>query len=100
MGIGPMEIFVVLIIALVIFGPQKLPEMGRSLGKAIREFKSVGSEIQDEITKVTDEIDIDPEKTIKPPKDEIDIDPEKTIKPPKDEIDIDPEKTIKPPKSA
>jgi sec-independent protein translocase protein TatA len=81
MGIGPMEIFVVLIIALVIFGPQKLPEMGRSLGKAIREFKSVGSEIQDEITKVTDEIDIDPEKTIKPPKD--DIDPEKTIKPPK-----------------
>ena len=98
MGIGPMEIFVVLIIALVIFGPQKLPEMGRSLGKAIREFKSVGSEIQDEITK--DEIDIDPEKTIKPPKDEIDIDPEKTIKPPKDEIDIDPEKTIKPPKSA
>ncbi len=68
MGIGPMEIFVVLIIALVIFGPQKLPEMGRSLGKAIREFKSVGSEIQDEITKVTDEIDIDPEKTIKPPK--------------------------------
>jgi sec-independent protein translocase protein TatA len=77
MGIGPMEIFVVLIIALVIFGPQKLPEMGRSLGKAIREFKSVGSEIQDEITKVTDEIDIDPEKTIKPPKDEIDIDPEK-----------------------
>jgi sec-independent protein translocase protein TatA len=83
MGIGPMEIFVVLIIALVIFGPQKLPEMGRSLGKAIREFKSVGSEIQDEITKVTDEIDIDPEKTIKPPKDEKNIDPEKTIKPPK-----------------
>ena len=68
MGVSPMEIFVVLIIALVIFGPQKLPEMGRSLGKAIREFKSVGSEIQDEITKVTDEIDIDPEKTIKPPK--------------------------------
>ena len=33
--------------------------------------------------KVTDEIDIDPEKTIKPPKDEIDVDPEKTIKPPK-----------------
>jgi sec-independent protein translocase protein TatA len=68
MGIGPMEIFVVLVIALVIFGPQKLPEMGRSLGKAIREFKSAGSEIQDEITKATDEIDIDPDKTIKPPK--------------------------------
>ena len=68
MGIGPMEVLFVLVIALVIFGPQKLPEMGKSLGKAIREFKSVGSEIQDEITKATDEIDIDPDKTIKPPK--------------------------------
>ncbi len=68
MGIGPMEVFIFLVIALVIFGPQKLPEMGKSLGKAIREFKSVGSEIQDEITKVTDDIDIDPDKTIKPPK--------------------------------
>ncbi len=66
--IGPMEVFVFLVIALVIFGPQKLPEMGKSLGKAIREFKSVGSEIQDEITKAADEIDIDPDKTIKPPK--------------------------------
>ena len=68
MGIGGMEIFLLLVAALVIFGPQKLPEMGRSLGKAIREFRSVGSEIQDEITKAADEIDIDPDKTIKPPK--------------------------------
>ncbi|RKU13787.1 twin-arginine translocase TatA/TatE family subunit [Candidatus Poribacteria bacterium] len=68
LSVGPMEVFFVLVIALVIFGPQKLPEMGKSLGKAIREFKSVGSDIQDEITKVTDEIDIDPDKTIKPPK--------------------------------
>ena len=68
MGIGPMEIFIVLVGALIIFGPKKLPEMGRSLGKAIREFKSVGDDIQDEITKATDDIDIDPDKTIKPPK--------------------------------
>ncbi len=66
--LGPMEILLILILALVVFGPKKLPEMGRTLGKAIREFKSVGDEIQDEITKVTDEIDIDPEKKIKPPK--------------------------------
>ena len=66
MGIGGMEVFIILLAALIIFGPQKLPEMGRSLGKAIREFKSIGSEIQDEITKVTDEID--PEKKIEPPK--------------------------------
>jgi len=39
-GIGPMEIVVVLIIALIILGPKKLPDMGRSVGKGMREFKS------------------------------------------------------------
>ena len=34
-----MEIFIVLIIALIVFGPKRLPELGRSLGKGIREFK-------------------------------------------------------------
>jgi sec-independent protein translocase protein TatA len=38
-NIGPLEIVLVLIIVLVIFGPRRLPEMGRSLGKGIREFK-------------------------------------------------------------
>lgn len=68
MGIGGMEIFVILVVALVIFGPKKLPEMGRSLGKAIREFKSAGSELQDELTKTANEIDREPEPNIKPPK--------------------------------
>ena len=68
MGVmGGVEIFIILIVALIIFGPQKLPEMGRSLGKAIREFKSAGNQIQDEITKVTDEIEQDSEPNIKPP---------------------------------
>ena len=38
-NIGPMEILVVLIIALVVFGPKRLPELGKSLGKGIQEFK-------------------------------------------------------------
>jgi sec-independent protein translocase protein TatA len=38
-NIGPMEIGIVLIIALIVFGPKKLPELGNSLGKGIREFK-------------------------------------------------------------
>ena len=66
-GIGGIEIFIILVVALVIFGPQKLPEMGRSIGKAIREFKNAGTEIQDELTKVVDEVDKDPEPNIKPP---------------------------------
>lgn len=38
-NVGPMELIVVLVIALVILGPKKLPEMGRSVGKGMREFK-------------------------------------------------------------
>ena len=38
-NIGPMEIAIVLIIALVVFGPSKLPELGRSAGEGFREFK-------------------------------------------------------------
>src|SRR5947209_8510957 len=38
-NIGPMELIVVLAIALMVLGPKKLPEVGRSLGKGIREFK-------------------------------------------------------------
>jgi len=37
--IGPMEIVLVLVIALLVLGPKRLPEAGRSLGKGIREFK-------------------------------------------------------------
>ncbi len=38
-NIGPMEIAIVLILALIVFGPKKLPELGRSAGKGFREFK-------------------------------------------------------------
>jgi sec-independent protein translocase protein TatA len=39
-NIGPLEIVVVLIIALVVFGPKRLPELGKSMGRGIREFRS------------------------------------------------------------
>lgn len=39
-NVGPLEIAIVLIIALIVFGPKRLPELGRSLGKGIREFRS------------------------------------------------------------
>ena len=38
-NIGLLEILIVLIIVLIVFGPKRLPEMGRSLGRGIREFK-------------------------------------------------------------
>jgi sec-independent protein translocase protein TatA len=38
--IGPGEIVILLVVALLVFGPKRLPEMGRSIGKGMREFKS------------------------------------------------------------
>jgi len=38
-NVGPMELVLVLAIALIVLGPKKLPEVGRSLGKGMREFK-------------------------------------------------------------
>jgi sec-independent protein translocase protein TatA len=38
-NIGPLELAIVLVIALVIFGPKRLPDLGRSLGSGMREFK-------------------------------------------------------------
>ena len=39
LGIGPWEIIIVLVIVLIIFGPKRLPDLGRSLGRGMREFK-------------------------------------------------------------
>ena len=39
LGIGPTELIVVLVVALLIFGPKRLPDLGRSLGGGMREFK-------------------------------------------------------------
>ena len=48
-NIGPLEIIIVLVIALIVFGPKRLPELGNSLGKGIREFKdSVTGDHHDE----------------------------------------------------
>jgi sec-independent protein translocase protein TatA len=38
-NVGPMELIIVLVIALIVLGPKKLPEFGRSVGKGMREFK-------------------------------------------------------------
>ncbi|MBQ3854810.1 MAG: twin-arginine translocase TatA/TatE family subunit, partial [Anaerovibrio sp.] len=47
-GIGIPELIIILIIGLIVFGPGKLPEIGRGLGKTIREFRKVSSGIMDE----------------------------------------------------
>jgi sec-independent protein translocase protein TatA len=45
-SIGMPELVVILVIALIIFGPRKLPELGRSLGRSLGEFKKASNELQ------------------------------------------------------
>ena len=57
---GPMELVLIFIVALLIFGPKKFPEIGRSIGRAIREFK-------DHSNKLTEEFNFDDASTSQKP---------------------------------
>ena len=46
---GPLELVIILVIALVILGPGKLPDVGASLGKSIREFRKASSDVQESV---------------------------------------------------
>lgn len=46
---GPLELVIILVIALLILGPGKLPEVGSALGKSIREFRKASTDIQDSV---------------------------------------------------
>ncbi|MDG2989765.1 TatA/E family twin arginine-targeting protein translocase [Candidatus Synechococcus calcipolaris G9] len=58
-GIGLPEMVVILVVALLIFGPKKLPEIGRSLGKALRGFQDASREFQDEVKRQTTALEQD-----------------------------------------
>ena len=63
-GIGLPEMAVILVIALLVFGPKKLPEVGRSLGKAIRGFQDASKDFESEFKREAEQI----EQTVKKPK--------------------------------
>jgi len=59
-SLGMPELIVIFVIALVVFGPRKLPELGRSLGRGIAEFKKATNELQHTLEQ---EIQADEERT-------------------------------------
>ncbi|HLO88330.1 MAG TPA: TatA/E family twin arginine-targeting protein translocase [Nostocaceae cyanobacterium] len=56
-GIGLPEMAVIMVVALLIFGPKKLPEIGRSLGKTIRSFQEASNEFQNEFKREAEQIE-------------------------------------------
>jgi sec-independent protein translocase protein TatA len=56
-NIGPMELIIVLVVALLVIGPKRLPEVGKSLGRGMREFKdSISGTSRDD----EDDVDVSP----------------------------------------
>ncbi len=48
-NIGPFELLIVLVLALLVLGPGKLPEVGNALGKTIREFRKASTEVEEAV---------------------------------------------------
>lgn len=63
-NIGPMELIVILLLALIVFGPKRLPEIGRTVGKGLREFQKASRDIRGEIE---DALEEEPASTYRPP---------------------------------
>jgi len=59
-NIGPTELIVTLIIALIVFGPARLPEIGKTVGKSLREFRRASQDLKDELNL---NLDADPPAT-------------------------------------
>ncbi len=53
-GLQPTHLILILVIALVVFGPQRLPEIGKALGQSIQEFKNAGKEMTDAMQKAAE----------------------------------------------
>ena len=62
-SIGMPELLIILTLALIIFGPRKLPELGRSLGKSLGEFKRASNELRNTLD---EEIRIEEERSTRP----------------------------------
>jgi sec-independent protein translocase protein TatA len=56
-GIGLPEMILIFVVALLVFGPKKLPEIGKSLGKTIKGFQEASREFQEEIKKEAQDIE-------------------------------------------
>jgi sec-independent protein translocase protein TatA len=69
-NIGPLELILILVVALLVFGPKRLPEVGRSVGRGLREFRRASTELRDEFERTVsvDDEPPAPTETPEPPK--------------------------------
>ena len=66
-SLGPAEILVILVVALLVFGPNKMPDIARQAGKAFREFRRVQQHLRSEISDVVSEFDVENASSVSAP---------------------------------
>ena len=91
---GITELVLILAIALIIFGPRKLPEVGRSIGRGIREFRSATTEVKKSVSLEDD--DNEEERSSKPEKEEpkaVEAGEEATVKGSAEEAEMETEQS-------
>ena len=103
-SIGMPELIIILVIALIIFGPRKLPELGKSLGRSLNEFKKASTDLQntleqeikiEEQKEAADKFKTDENKFKKPTKDDDNAAPPHTVTPgPGSDADQDAQQTV------
>jgi TatA/E family protein of Tat protein translocase len=57
LGIGPLELVLILVVALLVFGPDKLPEIGAKMGKGVRELRQLSREITQGVNTIVEPVD-------------------------------------------
>jgi sec-independent protein translocase protein TatA len=90
-SLGPAEILVILVVALLVFGPNKMPEIGRQVARGVREFRRIQQHLSSELQSVVADLDPtastpassggDPVPTL-PPKDTAETPPPEAAVPP------------------
>lgn len=67
-NIGFPELIIIFVIALLIFGPKRLPELGRSLGRGLSEFRRASSDLKNSIEREIESVELENSIAGKPPK--------------------------------
>jgi sec-independent protein translocase protein TatA len=84
-GVGLPEMALILVLALLVFGPKKLPEIGRSMGKALKGFQDASREFEEEFKKEAEQI----EKAVTAPmKATLEPDTQKVLTPPESATEV------------
>ena len=61
-SLGPLEVLVVAVLALIVFGPERLPDIARTIGRTLNELRRMAAEVKDEFSAGLDDVEDEPDE--------------------------------------